>query len=320
MNKRVSCLFESKTPELYSAITICHDSVKHPFRVITPAELGASFLAVIPSDGYDRRIPVMLDRVLNADIPFSAEIRGIDEVSTVAEYQFWGLSDWIAGDVGGAKAGQHFFRKSWEEYMEAQEDVNDFTPGLKGELADFIFCTLAYSSNEGINVDKRINDQLNVVLPVYAQRTTKKPVRFSRLQTYIVRDDELPLKFAMSTPEMEEFFQGVPKNYFDFEDGMVQPTPQRQIRLYRTLLSSANAAFNKAVLATEDDEYDFDDEKEYCQKITEQYLVRAVLLSLLISAHIAKHEGTTLEELINQNVRKISDRVAAGMAASSPAK
>jgi hypothetical protein len=237
----------------------------------------------------------------------------MENIRSVAEYQLWGLSDWVAGSVGQNSASRHFHAKQWEEYIEAQDEINGLTEHIPSELADNLFCMMAFATQLRCNVSRGIHSVLNEVLPDYAKRTTKKPVRFSQIDDLVTRFPNLPVAIACLDSETSDFFRNIPTSYLRTYT-CTQSELMHQVRIYRTLLSCAQARMNEAFLICEDDELDVDaDDTTARLKYAEQKLVQAITLTLALSSHIALTSGSSLKTLVNANVNKISDRLARGL-------
>jgi hypothetical protein len=307
------------SPEMYSSLVATHHTEPHPLSMVTPRVIRDGhevLIAHMPTDeDYRRgkRAGSILRRLMEPNVPFSLEIRDMQSAGTLAEYQLWTMPDWIRGTVGSQAANTHFLNKTLEEYQEAQNDVSDskYDTAL-AEFMDLLFCISASASNNRIDLGNQVNGELNRALPAYAHRTTSKPLRFDELERYLHKFPELPLHFARSDETMASFLRNVPSSYFDPSDGMTQPSTQRQVRLYRTLLSEALACFTASHSSLVDDEYDFASEKEEAHSYAERLLTRSVLLSLLVSAHVARKGEYRLTDIVSSSMTKIANRIKSG--------
>lgn len=301
--------------EMFESLTSTHTSERHAFVRIDPKHIfdgeGTVIDSYMPQDEYYRkgqRAAFAIRRLFAVNSPFRAEIRGMKEAHTVAEYQLWTMSDWIRGSVGTHRAGRHFFSKSLEEYVEAQDEVMSGSVEAKSELGDLLFCISAMASNTRLDIDSCINDELNRALPHYAKRTSKKPLRFVQVDALVRRYPNLPLHYALTDEQMKEFFTKIPSRYVVVEDGMHQASSVMQKRLYRVLLSEALAKLNRTQLILEDEEEDPDFEQAH------QDIARAFMLTLLTSSRLLQDMGITLQDVIGTNMTKIQQRIDEGKA------
>lgn len=314
------------TPEMFNSLSQTHPTNHHAFYRLDPhsrTEQGyPSIEAYIPSDEkYSRgkRAAEAIRRLYEPGVPFHLEVRGMTSAPTIAEYQLWTMSDWVGGMTGSSRAGMHFQCKSLEEYVEMQNDISDESDGVISEFGDSLFCTSAFAANNRIDLAPHVSQQLNKALPNYAKRTTKKPLRFDEIDKYIRRYPELPLRFARVDDFMNELLNNMPTTYVDPRDGMCQSSAQRQIRIYRTLLSEALRCFSDAACMCSDDEFGFDGEKESAHEQAGQLLARSFLLTLLVAAHSTSSKGFKLDDVIVMNMRKITSRVSSGQSATKVA-
>lgn len=302
-------------PGLFEALTTTHETFRHPFFSYSPNEDRVVVLASMPpgisQEERSERCAEALRRLFSHG-EFKATILGLEGINDLAEYQFWSLSDWVTGGTGEPQSALHFHLKSWEEYIEAQDEISDGTDGMLPELADVLFCSTALASNESLPIHDL---QASLERAGYHADSSAKSgnITFDMIDELVKNEPDIVLKVTSSWPD-PEFYQGIPEQYFVVGDGMEQQTDAKTIRLYRTILSSAKARVESANLILEDDEYDYG-RLEGLDR-AQELLSHSVLITLLLMSYIAQKSGSTLKSAVDAHVQKITGRVRAGMPAT----
>ena len=290
-------------PGLFEALTTTHETFRHPFFSYSPNEDRVVVLASMPpgisQEERSERCAEALRRLfLHGE--FKATILGLEGINDLVEYQFWSLSDWVAGGTGEPQSALHFHLKSREEYIEAQDEISGGTDAILSELADVLFCSTALASNESLPIHD-LQSSLEKS-GYHADRPTGSGnITFDVLDELVKKEPDIALRVTSSWPD-PEFYQNIPEQYFVLGDGMGQQTDAKTTRLYRTILSSAKAHVESANLILEDDEYDYGRLEGLGR--AQELLSHSVLITLLLMSYIAQKSGSTLKSVIDDHVQK----------------
>jgi len=322
--KDVLLSFSAKdSRELFCAIFETHQNERHPIRAGAAPEHTDLDLRLVSDSLADRRrrVRALVRRILDSQIDFSLEVRQLDGIETVSEYQLWTMSDWVAGGRLLDSSQVHFTNKMMEEYHEAHEELYEPNGEPVSEVCDNLFCVTAAASNLGVSIEHETWKVLNLALPDYAQRTSRQAIHFGSLQRIARMFPDIALDLYASDAVSRDWLSQVPVTYFDMSDGLNQTTPEKQTRVYATLMSMALSEYVQAISMVQDDELReiISNDREFDATVNRSMTTAFLVLTFLL-ADIANKNGQTVSGYIDSHVSKINERIARGLSPTSAVK